>query len=172
MTRPACGIRSIAVRRSCQAFLLLTAVVVMGCAASLSPQQMYDGPPLPKEQVAIVHSGCIERSGLTIMTTQIDGKDVAHGCSDFALLPGEHHIELSAKQQSPKADAPVMSSGMVLGGRPAPTGARPNEESRVIWASTSPLRITCTVQAGQEVIIVGAKGLGEDWQARCQDLPR
>ena len=153
-------------------FVVLTGLVAMGCAQNLSPRQMYDGPPLPKEQVGIVRGGCNEGSGLTIMTTQIDGRDIANGCADFALLPGEHHIELSAKQQSPKADAPVMSSGMVLGGRPAPTGARPDEGSRVVWASTSPLRITCRVQAGQEVIITGSKGMGDDWQARCQDLPR
>ena len=163
---------STAVKRSWQAYLLQTAALTMGCAGSLSPQHMYDGPPLSKEQVAIVHSGCIERSGLTITTMRIDGKDTADGCRDFALLPGEHHIELSAKQQSPQTDAPMMSSGMVLGGRPAPTSARPNEASRVIWASTSPLQITCTLHAGQEVIIAGIKGMGEDWQARCEDLSR
>jgi len=48
---------------------------------------MYDGPPLPKEQGGIVRSGCIEQSGLTILTTQIDGKAIADGCTDFALLP-------------------------------------------------------------------------------------
>ena len=172
MTRLALRTRSTAVKRSWQACLLQTAALTMGCAGSLSPQHMYDGPPLPKEQVAIVHSGCVERSGLTIMTMQIDGKDTADGCGDFALLPGQHHIELSAKQQSPKTDAPMMSSGMVLGGRPAPTSAGSNEASRVIWASTSPLQITCTLHAGQEVIIAGIKGMGEDWQARCEDLPR
>ena len=172
MTRPAHGVFGIASRRSGHAFLLLTGLVAVGCAQSLNPRQMYEGPPLPKEQVGIVRNGCTEGSGLRIMTTQIDGKDIADGCADFALLPGEHHLELSAKQQSPKADAPVMSSGMVLGGRPFPTGARPEEGSRVVWASTSPLRITCRVQAGQEVIIVGSKGMGEDWQAGCQEQTR
>ncbi len=172
MTQPAPGFFGPALRWSRHAFLIVTGLVAMGCAQSLSPRQMYDGPPLPKEQVGIVRSGCNEGSGLTIMTTQIDGEDITNSCADFALLPGEHHIELSAKQQSPKADAPVMSSGMVLGGRPAPMGARPNEGSRVVWASTSPLRITCSVRAGQEVIIVGSKGMGDDWQARCQDHTR
>ncbi len=133
---------------------------------------MYEGSPLPKEQVGIVRSGCTEGSGLTIMTTQIDGQDIADGCADFTLLPGEHHIELSAKRQAPKAETNVMGSGMVLRGRPTPMGTRPEEGSRVIWASTSPLRITCTVQAGQEVIIVGTKGVGQDWQARCQEQTR
>jgi hypothetical protein len=132
---------------------------------------MYEGPPLPKEQVGIVRSGCMEESGLTIMITQIDGKVVADGCADFALLPGDHHIELSAKQQSPKAEIPVTGSGMVFG-RPTPMASRPEEGSRVVWASTSPLRIPCRVQAGQEVIIVGTKGMGEDWQARCQEQTR
>jgi hypothetical protein len=158
-------------RRCCRAVLLLTGLVAVSCAQSLSPRQMYEGPPLPKEQVGIVRSGCTEGSGLTIMTTQIDGKDVTDGCADFALLPGEHHLELNAKQQSPKTEIPVTGSGMVFG-RPTPMASRPEEGSRVVWASTSPLRITCRVQAGKEVIIVGAQGMGDDWQARCQEQTR
>jgi hypothetical protein len=171
MTRPVPAVFRIASRRSGQLLLLLTGLMTIGCAQSLSPRQMYDGPPLPKEQVGIIRSGCTEGSGLTIMTTQIDGKEVADGCADFALLPGEHQLELSAKQQSPKAEIPVTGSGMVFG-RPTPMASRPEEGSRVVWASTSPLRITCSVRAGQEVIIVGSKGMGEDWQARCQEQSR
>jgi hypothetical protein len=171
MTRPVPAVFGIASRRSGQLLLLLTGLVAIGCAQSLSPRQMYDGPPLPKEEVGIIRSGCTEGSGLTIMTTQIDGKEVADGCADFALLPGEHQLELSAKQQSPKAEMPVTGSGMVFG-RPTPMASRPEEGSRVVWASTPPLRITCRVQAGQEVIIVGSKGMGDDWQARCQEQSR
>ena len=170
MARPAPGVFGISSRRSCYAFLILTGLVAIGCALSPIPQKMYEGPPLPKEQIGILHSGCHMGSGLTIMTTQIDGKDIADGCADFALSPGDHHIELSAKQLSPKLEKPyVMSSGTVLGRPPAPMGTWPEQDSQVIWASTSPLRITCTVQAGQEVNIVGTKGVGEDWSARCQE---
>lgn len=171
MTGPAPAVFRLSSRRPCHAFLILTGLVAIGCAQSLSPRHMYEGPPLPKGQVGIVRSGCIEESGLTIMITQIDGKDVTDGCADVALLPGEHHIELSAKQQSPKTETPVTSSGMVFG-RPTPMASRPEEGSRTVWASTSPLRITCRVQAGQEVIIVGSKGIGQEWQARCQELTR
>jgi hypothetical protein len=170
MARPASGVFGISSRRSCHAFLIVTGLVAIGCALSPSPQKMYEGPPLPKEQIGILHSGCRVGSGLTIMTTQIDGKDIADGCADFALSPGEHHIELSAKQLSPKLEPYVVSSGTtILGRSPAPMGTRPEHDSQVIWASTSPLRITCRVQAGQEVIIVGSKGVGEDWLARCQE---
>jgi hypothetical protein len=161
----------IALRPWCRIVLLLTGMVTDGCSHSLNLQQMYEGPPLPKEQVAIIRSGCIEGGGLTIMTTQIDGKDIVDGCADFALLPGEHQLELSAKQQSPKAEMPVTSSGMVFG-RPTPMATKPEEGSRIVWASTSPLRITCKIHAGQEVIIVGAKGMGNEWQARCQEVRR
>lgn len=131
---------------------------------------MYEGPPLPKEQIGILRSGCFAGSGLTITTTQIDGKDIADGCADFALLPGEHHIELSAEQLAPKLEAHVMGgSGSVLGASPVPMDARPEKVSPVIWASTSPLRITCMVQAGHEGIIVGTKGVGEGRLARCQE---
>jgi len=77
---------------------------------------MYEGPPLPREQIGILRSGCFAASGLTIMTTQIDGKDIADGCADFAVLPGEHHIELSAEQLAPKLEAHVMGLGERPGG--------------------------------------------------------
>src|SRR5262245_22248265 len=170
MARPVPGVFEKSSRRSRHLFLILTGFVAIGCAAlSPSPQKMYEGPPLPKEQIGILYSGCRMESGLTIMTTQIDGKDIADGCADFALLPGEHHIELSAKQLSPSLEPYVNTSGPILGRYPAPMGTRPEQEAQVIWASTSPLRITCTVQAGQEIIIVGIKGEGEDWLARCQE---
>ena len=168
MARPVPGVFRISSQRSRHVLLILMGLVAIGCALSPSPQKMYEGPPLPKEQIGILHSGCRIGSGLTLMTTQIDGQDIADGCADFALSPGEHHIELSAKQLSPKLEPYVLSSGAVLG-RPAPMGTGPGQESQVIWTSTSPLRITCTVQAGKEVVIVGTKGEGEDWLARCQE---
>jgi hypothetical protein len=171
MARPAPGVFGISSRRSCHAFLILTGLVAIGCALSPSPRKMYEGPPLPKEQIGILRSGCFAGSGLTIMTTQIDGKDIDDGCADFALSPGEHHIELSAKQLSPKLEPHYMVTPGNLPGR-APIGARPEQVSQVIWASTSPLRITCRVQAGQEIIIIGTKGEGEDWLARCQEQTR
>lgn len=130
---------------------------------------MYEGESLPKEQVGIVRSACKTAPGLTIMIVRIDDKDVTNGCADFALLPGDHHFELSAKQLAPRMDTPMIRSGSVLGAPPStPSGARSEEEWPVVWASTSPLRITCAIQAGQEVTIVGNVGTGSDWEARCQ----
>jgi len=135
----------------------------------MSPVQMYEGAPLPKAQVGIVRSACATESGLTIMIVQIDAKDVTDGCADFALLPGEHHIQVSAKRLAPRIDTPMIRSGSVLGAPPSPMGASPEKESRVIWASPSPLRIICTIQAGQEVTLVGTGGTGSDWNARCEE---
>jgi hypothetical protein len=129
---------------------------------------MYDGPLLPKEQIGIVRSACQTGPGLTIMIVRIDGKDVSNVCADFALLPGDHKLELSAKRLGPKIDTPMIRSGSVLGAPPSPSGATSDEESPVIWASTSPLPITCTVQAGEEVTIVGSVGTGTDWEAECR----
>lgn len=172
MARPDPDFFELSSRQSVSAFLMLTGLLAIGCALSPSPRQMYEGAPLPKEQVGIVRSGCVAGPGLTIMTTQIDGKDISDVCADFALLPGEHQLELSAKRLAPKIDTPMIRSGSVLGAPPSPMGATPDEESSVIWASSSPLRITCTVQAGQEVTIVGSRGMGEEWQARCQERER
>ncbi|HEX5550920.1 MAG TPA: hypothetical protein VFX36_08805, partial [Nitrospira sp.] len=98
----------------------------------------------------------------------IDDKDITNGCADFALLPGDHKLELSAKRLAPRIDTPMIRSGSVLGSPPSPVGASQNEESSVIWASTSPLRVICSFQAGQEVTIVGNAGTGPDWEAQCQ----
>ena len=53
----------IASRRSGHAFLLLTGLMAVGCVQSLIPRHMYEGPPLPKEEVGIVRSGCTEGAG-------------------------------------------------------------------------------------------------------------
>jgi len=158
--------------RSCSAFLVVTGLVAISCAASPSPRQMYEGVPLPNEQIGIVRSGCSMESGLTIMTMQIDGRKISDVCADFALLPGDHQIELSAKRLGPKLETRTMGSGSILGSPTAPGSSLPERRSQVIWTSPSMLRITCTVRAGQEVIIVGTGGVGEEWQARCQERKR
>jgi hypothetical protein len=129
---------------------------------------MYEGLSLPKEQVGIVRSACQTGPGLTIMIVRIDDKDVKNACADFALLPGDHHLELSAKRLAPKMDTPMIRSGSMMGAPPSPSGATPDEELPVIWASSSPLRITCRIQAGQEVTVVGSVGAGNEWEAHCQ----
>jgi hypothetical protein len=153
-------------RRSGNAFLILTALLFLGCGLGPSPKQMYEGPPLPKEQVGIVRNGCGVGSGLSIMVLQIDGKNVPDPCADFALLPGEHQLEVGAKRLVPRLQTGTMRSGAVLGAPPAASPAEARQE-QVIWTSPSTLRVTCRVQAGQEVTLVGT-GMGEEWGAGCQ----
>lgn len=166
--RPDPGCFAIPSRGPCSAFLILTGLLAIGCALNPGPRQMYEGAPLPKEQVGIIRSGCMMGNGLTIMTTQIDGKEISDFCADFALLPGEHQIEVSAKQLGPKLETRMMGSGRVMGAPPFPMGAVPEQGYQVIWSSPSTLQITCTVLAGREVTIVGTGGVGQEWQARCQ----
>jgi hypothetical protein len=143
------------------------ALLAAGCALKPNPVQMYEGASLPKEEVAVVRSACKTGPGLSIMIVRIDDKDVPNVCADFALLPGEHHLELSGKQLAPGLDTPMIRSGSAMGAPPSPMGATREEELPVIWASSSPLRITCHIQAGQEVTIVGNVGTGPDWEAKC-----
>ena len=154
--------------RLCGGWFAVAALLTIGCGLGRSPVQMYEGASLPKEQVGVVRNACKTGPGLTIMVMRIDDKDVSNGCADFALLPGDHHLELSAKRLGLKIDTPMIRSGSVLGAPPSPAGATPDEELPVIWASSSPLRIPCRVEAGQEVTIVGNAGTGPDWEARCQ----
>lgn len=156
----------------CRVSLAVVGFFCAGCALSGRPVQMYEGASLPKEQVGIVRSACRMGPGLTIMIVRLDDKEISNVCADFAVLPGDHNLELSAKRLAPKIDTPMIRSGSVLGAPPSPMGATPDDESSVIWASSSPLRITCTVQAGQEVTIVGNAGTGPDWEARCQERKR
>ena len=161
---PCCfGISS---RRSGSAVLMLTGLLAMGCALGPSPKQMYDGPPLPSKQVGILRSGCGMDSGLSIRVMQIDGKDVSDPCADFALLPGEHQLEVGAKRLAPALQTGMMRSGAVLGAPPASSPVEARQE-QVLWTSPSTLRITCTVGAGQEVLLVGT-ATGDEWAARCQ----
>src|SRR5690349_24535492 len=146
---------------------LMVAALLSSCALKTSPAQMYDGPALPKEQIGIVRSACKTGPGLTITIVRIDGKDIPNGCADYALLPGEHKIELSAKRLAPRMDTPMIRTGSVLGAPPSPSGASASEELPVVWASTSPLSITCTLQAGEEVVILG-NVTSSDWDATCQ----
>jgi hypothetical protein len=143
-----------------------------GCGLKAGPVQMYDGPSLPMEQVGIVRNACKTGPGLTITIVRIDDKEIKNGCADFALLPGDHKLELSAKQLAPQMDTPMIRSGSVLGAPPSPSGASASEELPVVWASTSPLQIPCPIQAGQEVTIVGEVGTGSDWEAQCQPRVR
>lgn len=152
--------------------LTMAGLFCAGCALSGHPVQMYEGAALPNDQVGIVRSGCKTGAGLSIMVDRIDEKDVADGCADFALLPGDHRLEVSAKRLAPTIDTPVIRSGSVLGAPPSSMGTSQKEESSVIWASSSPLRISCTIRAGREVTIVGSGGMGPDWQARCQERAR
>ena len=170
--RPETFCFGISSRCLCSAFLVVTGLVAISCAASPSPRQMYEGVPLPNEQIGIVRSGCSMGSGLTIMTMQIDGKEISDVCADFALLPGDHQIALSAKRLGPKLETRAMGSGAILGAPASPGGSLPAQGSQVIWTSPSMLRITCTVRAGREVTIVGTGGVGEEWQARCQERER
>jgi len=152
----------------CGGCLIVVGLLSGGCALRASPVQMYEGASLPKEQVGIVRSACKTGPGLTIMIVRIDSKDIPNVCADFALLPGDHTLELSAKRLAPRIDTPMIRSGSMMGAPPSPIGATEDEELPVIWASSSPLRVTCTLQAGQEVTIVGNAGPGPDWEARCQ----
>ena len=157
----------------CGVGLTVVGLLSIGCALRTSPVQMYEGTPLPEDQVGVVRSACKTGPGLTIMIVRIDDKDITKGCADFALLPGDHNLELNAKRLAPRIDTPMIASGSVLGAPPSPTGrATAEQELPVIWASSSPLRITCTIQAGEEVIIVGNAGTGPDWEARCQGRAR
>ncbi|HKT35039.1 MAG TPA: hypothetical protein VJR03_09420 [Nitrospira sp.] len=148
--------------------LIVVGLLSDGCALRASPVQMYEGPSLVKDEVGIVRSACKTGPGLTIMIVRIDDKNIKDVCADFALLPGDHTLELTAKKMAPRMDTPMISSGTMMGAPPSPIGATPDDDLPVIWASSSPLRITCTLHGGQEVAVIANVGTGRDWEAECR----
>ena len=129
----------------CGGCLVVVGLVSGGCALRASPVQMYEGPALPKEQIGVVRSACQTGPGLTVMIVRIDDKDVKNVCADYALLPGDHNLELNAKRLAPRMDTPMIRSGSAMGAPPSPIGANTDEELPVVWASSSPLRSTCAL---------------------------
>jgi hypothetical protein len=156
------------VRKVGGGLLGLLGIMCVGCVLAPEPRQMYDGAPLPKEQVGIIRSGCAPEGNLNIMVFRVDGREVSHVCADFAVMPGEHELELGAERVAPALAAPPLGTGGVLGAPPQATARTQQQGPRVVWRGESPMKITCTVQAGQEVTIVGTAGAGTEWQARCQ----
>jgi len=80
------------------AFTLVVAIVITGCAAT----QAYDGPPRPREQVAVITgmSGWeITNMGIAARVIKIDGKELAEASSKIELLPGKHEIEVECWMQ-------------------------------------------------------------------------
>ena len=114
----------------CGGCLIVVGLLSGGCGLRASPVQMYEGASLPKEQVGIVRSACKTGPGLTIMIVRIDDKDITNGCADFALLPGDHKLELSAKQLAPRIDTPMIRSGSVMGAPPSPIGGTRTKSCR------------------------------------------
>ena len=150
------------------AFLSILGLWCLGCTLNPAPRQMYDGPVLPKEQVGIIRTGCAPEGKLNIMVLRLDGKEISDVCADFAVLPGEHQLELSAEQMAMALAAPPMASGGVLGAPVGGMSGTAQHPPQVVWRSETPLRISCAVVAGKEVTIAGNRTAGPDWQARCQ----
>ena len=148
--------------------LIVVGLLSDGCGLRAGPVQMYEGPLLVNQEIGIVRNACKTGPGLTIMIVRIDDKDIKEVCADFALLPGDHILELTAKEMGPRMDTPMISSGTMMGAPPSRIGATPDDDLPVIWASSSPLRITCSLHAGQEVTIIGNIGTGRDWEAECR----
>ena len=150
------------------AFLATIGLWCLGCALNPAPKQMYDGPLLPKEQVGIIRTGCAPEGRLNIMVLRLDGKEISDVCADFAVVPGEHQLELSAEQMAMALAAPPMTSGGILGAPVGGMSGTPQQSPQPVWRSEVPLRIACTVAAGKEVTIAGSRTAGKDWQAGCQ----
>lgn len=68
----------------------LVVIVATGCAATRG----YDGPPLSREQVAVING--TDTAGITVLVTKVDGiavKNFRKASSEIEVLPGKHEIE-------------------------------------------------------------------------------
>jgi hypothetical protein len=69
---------------------LILATLVAGCAT----QRLYDGPPLPRAERAIVRADPVVSAGLPVQLRlrRVDGRDVALASSAVELRPGAHEF--------------------------------------------------------------------------------
>ena len=158
----------VSARRGFDGLMSILICLWVSCALTPGPRQMYDGPPLAKDQVGIIKTGCAPEGKLNIMVLRVDGREVPDACADFALLPGDHQVELTADQVALNLAAPTMGSAGVLGAPLPGMSGTAQQVPQVVWRAESPLRITCAVPAGKEVTIIGNRTTGQDWEARCQ----
>ena len=70
--------------------VLLTALLLTGCVTT----RVYDGPPLPASERAIVRADPAVSAGLPVQVRlrQVDGRDISLQTSAVELAPGAHEL--------------------------------------------------------------------------------
>ncbi len=70
--------------------MLFAAVLCAACAT----ERVYEGPPLPADERAIVRADPAVSAGLPVQVRlrQVDGRDVSLGASAVELPPGAHRL--------------------------------------------------------------------------------
>lgn len=140
---------SCASRRLGPGWRLTSALLASGfVACNITPMVLYDGPPRPDTEVAIIST--FSSSG-TVLT--IDGRPMPSSEFLFALEPGTHHVVY-------RVDHSVIDATDVPDNTPI--------ESR-----TTQYRARCTftaeMEAGHRYIVGGSVGLGSQIRGSVRD---
>lgn len=71
-------------------FFLLVSTLLAGCGT----QRMYEGPPLAKDERAIVRADPVVSAGspVQLRIRQVDGREVGLSASSVELAPGPHEL--------------------------------------------------------------------------------
>lgn len=73
--------------------LTLIGLLCVSCA----PVQGYEGPALPREQVALIYS--ITQAGLERDSLTVDGRDVSYFSTGVTVLPGVRDLEMAFREK-------------------------------------------------------------------------
>jgi len=96
--------------------LLLAASLLSACAT----ERLYDGPPLPKSERAIVRADPVVSAGLPVQLRlrQVDGREIALSSSAVELAPGAHKFLVDCRvEESGAVSRFVVESELDAGGR-------------------------------------------------------
>ncbi|MGH8131046.1 MAG: hypothetical protein ACRES3_09370 [Steroidobacteraceae bacterium] len=100
-------------------FFPIIALAVLSLAACAT-ERLYDGPPLPAAERAIVRADPVVSAGLPVQLRlrQVDGRDVALSASAVELRPGSHELLVDCRvEESGSVRRFVIDVELEAGGR-------------------------------------------------------
>jgi hypothetical protein len=98
----------------------LPALLSLAALASCATERLYEGPPLPKSERAIVRADPVVSAGLPVQLRlrQVDGRAIALSSSAVELAPGAHSFLVDCRvEESGSVNRFVVEEELIPGGR-------------------------------------------------------
>ena len=98
----------------------LLALLPLAALASCATERLYDGPPLPESERAIVRADPVVSAGLPVQLRlrQVDGREIGLSSSAVELAPGAHTFLVDCRvEESGAVNRFVVEEELEPGGR-------------------------------------------------------